>query len=169
MAKKDDISVLKKKDLQRFHDGLKAVRDSGLYLEHKFSYAVVKTFRLAGIEIRDLENANAPSDAYKKFEEEREALAKQHAKKGKDGKPTVHRMGTKVGIEIGNEKAYEAGVKKLEKKHAKAVKEQKEKDEAHQKFLEGPAEVKIHTIPQSLMPKTISAKHLDGIWELFEH
>ncbi len=170
MAKKGATAdgVLKKKDLKRFRDGLKAVTDSGEYREAKFSYAVVKTLRLVGIEIRDLDNANAPSEAYKKFKEENEALAKECAKKGKDGKPEMVRMGDGVGYPIGDEKKYSAALKKLEKKHAKAVKEKEEGDAKHQKFLEGPAETKIHTIPQSLMPKTISAKHLDGIFELFE-
>ncbi len=170
MAKKNKAAdgVLKKKDLKRFRDGLKAVTDSGEYREAKFSYAVVKTLRLVGVEIRDLDNANAWSDEYKAFGKERDALALECAKKGKDGKPQVVRMGDGVGYPIGDEKTYNAGLKKLEKKHAKAVKEKKEKDEAHEKFLEGPAETKIHTIPKSLMPKTISAKHLDGIFELFE-
>jgi len=154
--------------VKRFRDGLKAVTDSGEYREAKFSYAVVKTLRLVGIEIRDLDNANAWSDAYKAFNKEREALALECAKKDKDGKPQTVRMGDGVGYPIGDEKKYKPALKKLEKKHAKAVKEKEEGDAKHKKFREEPAETKIHTIPQSLMPKTISAKHLDGIFELFE-
>lgn len=170
MAKKKNAEsgVLKKKDLSRLRDGLKAVESSGEYREAKFSYAVVKTLRLVEIEIRDLKRSNAWSDEYREFDKEQGALAKKYAKKDKEGNPKVHRLGDKVGIEIDNSEAYNAGVEKLKKKHAKAVKEQDEKDAKHKKFLEEPAEVKIHTISKSLMPKDISAKHLNGIFELFE-
>ena len=170
MAKKNAKAkvngVLKKKDLERFRDGLAAV---GEYRGCKFAYAVVKTHRLVEIEIAANGKTNVWNDAFKAFDKERNALLDQYAKKDKDGKLKVHRAGTKVGIELENAEAYNAGLKKLEKKHAKAVKEQKEKDAEFEKFLEEPAEAKIHTIPESLMPKDISAKHLNGIFELFEN
>ena len=74
--------------------------------------------------------------------------------------------GTRLGIEIEDGKAYDEGVEKLRKKHSKAVKEQEEKDKDFEKYLEEPAEVKIHTIPESLVPENISAGHLRGIFEL---
>ena len=165
MAKKnkDANGVLKKKDLFRFHAGLEAV---GEYRGIKFAYAVVKTLRLVDTEVANLKKSNAWSDAFKEFEKEREVLVKQYAKKDKDGNPKTVQTGNKIGIEIENGEAYNSGLGKLEKKHAKAVKEQKEKDAEYEKFLEEPAEVKVHTVPESVLPKDISAKHLEGIFEI---
>lgn len=166
MAKKN--GVLKKKDLKRFRDGLAAVILSGKYPEFKFSYAVVKTHRLIETEILDLEKTNKPSAEYEEFEKKRQELVMKYAKKDKDGKPMTFQSGNTVKAHIDDVDACNAAVEELRKKHAKAVNEQEEKNKKFEKYLEEPAETKIHTIPENLVPKDISSLHLHGVFEIIK-
>ncbi len=170
MAKesKDTNGVLKKKDLRRLRAGLKAV---GEYRGIKFAYAVVKTLRLVEIELENLQKSSVWSDDYRAFEKERMKIAKQYAVKDKNGKPVTFQEGnvTLFRVEDADQDACNAAVEELKEKHADAVKEQEEKDKELEKFLGEPAEVKIHTVPEDVIPKDISAKHLEGIFEIIEH
>ena len=157
--------VMKKKDLFRFRDGLNAVGD---YKGIKFAYAVAKTLRLVDSEIADLQKSNTWSDEYKEFEKQRQELVMKHAKKDDKGNPITFQSGGTVKAHIDDVDACNAAVDELKEKHAEAVKEQEDKDKEFEKFLEEPAEVKVHTVPEDIVPKDISAKHLHGIFEIVE-
>ena len=167
MAKKNGTAngVLKNKDLLRFRNGLKAVGD---YRGIKFAYAVVKTLRLVETELADLQKSNTWGDEYKEYDKQRQELVMKYAKKDKEGKAITFQDGAALKTYIEDEDVFNAMLKKLRAKYAKAVKEQEAKDVEFEKFLEKPAAVKVHTVPEDLIPKDISAKHLQGIFEIVE-
>ncbi len=171
MAKKNkaEIGVLKNKDLMRFRDGLKAVISSGKYGgEFKFTYAVVKTQRLVEAELAVLQGMISQTDEWKEFDKLRQELVMKHAKKDKDGKPMTFVAGNTVKAHIDDVDACNAAVEELKKKHAEAVRVQEEKDAKFEKYLEEPAETKVHSMPESAFPKDITPQHLSGIFELIK-
>jgi hypothetical protein len=160
--------VLKKKDLFRLREGLKAVGD---YKGSKFSYAVVKTLRKIEVEVADIQKTNVWSDEYKEFEKERMKIATQYAMKDKDGNPITFQEGTaiKFRVDDADQDECNAAIDELKEKYADAVKEQEEKDRDFEKLLEEPACTKLHTVPEDVVPKEITPRHMNGIFEMIEH
>ena len=125
---------MKKRDLYSFNRGLKLAR-----FEHpRCTYAVNKNKRKVEEEIKTMETAVEASVEMKKYQEEREELAKVHAEKDEQGNPKLKRMPDPQDPEKiqmvyvipgqDDEKSkYRKALAKIEKTHEKAIKEHEEK------------------------------------------
>jgi len=148
---------MKRRDLYIFRRGL---------IESDFSHATItfivnKNKRLVNQEISDMEKITEPNNEYKKYQLEKEQIAKKYANKKEDGSydmikiPDIMTGDIKMvynvdGIFDENSK-YNKEVKALNKKFEKAIKEHEEKINKYNEFLNEESEFKPYTIGLKLL------------------
>lgn len=142
------------KQLQTLLQGALGCQDvNGL----KFAYALQKNIRLMKQEIQHLFDILEPSEEYKKYDKEREELAKQFSEKDKDGNPVIENERYKIK----GKKKFEAELKNLQKKYEKALNEQTDKESLFNEALEKECTVKFHQIIEKDLPSDMSLRQLE--------
>lgn len=143
---------MKNKDIFRLRDGLRSV---GELRGVKFCYAVAKCLRMVVPVCEDLAKSAEPNDAYKKYDKEREALAKAHSKKDENNAPEEVPAGeNRIAWIMADRKAFDDALDELKEKHREAVDEQDVKNKEFDALLEEEAdEIKLHKISVDLAPE----------------
>lgn len=123
----------------------------------KFAYALQKNIRLMKQEIKNLYTIISPDEDYKAYDKEREALAKEHSEKDKDGNPVVEEERYKIK----NKKKFDKALEVLQKKYDKAFKQQRDKEAFFNERLEDDCKIEFHYITEKDLPEDMSARQLD--------
>lgn len=150
---------MKKRDLYAFQRGLNLSK-----FEHpRVTYAINKNKRRVREVIEDMEKAVEADEEYKKFQNEREELAKVHSEKDDKGKPKLKQVpdpnkpGQMQMIYIipgqEDEKSkYRKDLAKIEKKYAKAIEIHEEKIRKYnEEFLDDDTDYEPFMVPLDLL------------------
>lgn len=152
---------MKNKDLYTLHNGLEAVSKLG---GARFSYGVSKNKKLIIAELTTIEEANKPSDEFKKYDEERIALCKEMSHKDEKGEAKM------IGrnFDIIDIDAFNKAFDKLKTKHKEAFDGYIKQQEDYNTLLEQESTVELFKIKQEVLPEDITPTLLDGIFSVIE-
>lgn len=128
----------------------------------KFAYALKRNINRLKSEIGAIYHILDASGDYKKFDIERIALAESMAEKDKDGKAIVEERDGTEHFKIKDKKKFNTALKKLQKKHEKAIKGFEDQHKLFQEKLEEESTIKFYKITE--MPTDVSMKQMDIIY-----
>lgn len=159
---------MKRSDLYLFQEGLEMAQLSGA----KFTYAVTKNKRRVASEIKDMESAKAPDEAFLKYQKELEEFNKELADKDANGKPKTKKV--KLGLmKFGMQydipgledikSPYGKGLEKFKKEYTKEILDQEKKEEEYQEFLKENTKWKPFMIDLDIVPDSINQYIMDRI------
>ncbi len=138
------ITKLTREELVKLNNALAAVGNlSGV----KFAYAVAKNREELKPEIKSLQAANEPSEAFNILDAARVELAKEYAKKV-DGKPVVE--GDSYVME--DQALFDKAFDKLKAKHKDAVEAREKQMKDFEELLKEVVEIDLHTISPEYAP-----------------
>jgi len=125
-----------------------------------FSYKIVKNKRIIQQFFDELKPALEAWKEYKKYDEERLELWRQHAKKDKDWNPVTLKMWNDSVFDFEDKEKFEEAFTALRKKHSKAIKayEQKIKEANETEY-----EINLDKIKQKELPSNMSPQDLEKI------
>lgn len=152
MTKKESVTLYKNLSLLK---GLSGV---------KFAYAIARNIDKLQAEMKALDTAKEPSEAFETYNTERENLAKKHAVKDDKGQPVI--SGNEYVIEDND--AFNKEIKALQKEHAEAIEAYEKQLEDYNKLLQTESEVELYKIPLSDIPENISVEQMSHIYQLIQ-
>ncbi len=150
---------MKNRDLFNFQSGLQAV---GHLTGVKFTYAIAKTRRIVDREIKTLREAVEPTEGFKKYEEERLALCREHAQKDDNDEPVV--KGNKFILK--SQKKFDNAWEKLKEKHKEALDSRDKQVKEWESLLDEEADIDLHLVNLDDMPDEITSDQVVGIFEM---
>lgn len=154
---------MKNRELYRLRDGLLSCRNlSGA----KFVYAVVKNLKAVNDEIADLEEVAKPRAEYIAYDRERIRLNQEHAEKDNTGNPVIDQKTQNFVIEKKLQKAFDAKVETLKKKHRNALEAREKQVADFNKLLEAKSTFKPHMIEEESLPENITVEQLNAIIDI---
>ena len=127
----------------------------------KIAYAINKNIKLVKDEVEALQASLIPSDGYKKFDEDRIAIAKKYCKKDENGKEIVNN--DNFVFEGDNQDKAEKEFKELQKKHENDIEERKKSVEEYNKMLDEECNVAFHKFPEIALNNDITVGQLELI------
>lgn len=149
---------MKNKQLSVLLQGALACQDvKGL----KFAYALQKNIRLMKQAISSIFELLQPTPGFNEYEKDRIKLAEKFSEKDKDGKPKTIEDGSRFKIK--DKKKFEAELKKLQKKHEKAINHRQDQEHLFNEKLEEECTVNFHFIKEKDLPENLSLRQLDII------
>lgn len=143
-----------------------SLRKLGNFRGVKFAYGVSKNISILEREVRSLTEAMKPSPEFSKFEEERVALAKKHAKKDENGKEMTIIDGDITRYVMENEAKFNKEFEVLKKKHKKAIDERKKQSEEFNELLKTESEIDLFKISLEDVPSEISVAEMEIIKDI---
>lgn len=157
---------LKKEKLLTFHRTLNSFANA---TGAKFCYFVNKNIKLLENDVEALNKAITPLPNFVEFDKDRLELVKKHAKKDEkqpDGLGRDPIDPTRYAIK--DLKAFDADFEKLKTKHKVAMKEREKQIKEFEELCKEEIEIELHSISKDLIPNTITAQQMNGIFELIE-
>ena len=139
-------------------DLFKSLNDVGNLQGVKFAYAVARNISLLNSEVDAIQKAIEAHDDFRKYDEERVALAKKHAVKV-DGKEKVE-DGQYV---VEDQEKFETEFKELQEKHKNALDVREKQKNDFKELLKEELEIDLFTIPVEYVPENITPAQMEGI------
>jgi hypothetical protein len=133
----------------------------------EFAYAIVQNRAKMRPEIKKLDKAHEPPEAYKLFDAERLALCMEHAKKDAHGKP-LH-DGERYVIPEEQRPKFEVLATAVRDKHAEAIAAYKVQADKYDALLDGEVACpQFVFIPARALPPTLTARQLEPLALILE-
>ncbi len=151
---------IKRQKLVELYDGLLSVES---LTGAKFSYAVARNISTLKREFEVVQEFNAWSKGFIKFEDERFELSTKHAVKV-DGKPQTENLdsGKEVFV-LKDRKAFDKAYALVEKKHKKAIDGRKKQLKELGKMLDKEVEINLYMIHRKHISEGINTKQVAAI------
>lgn len=125
----------------------------------KFAYGVSKNINLLKVEVDALDKAFAPSEEYKKFDEERMVIVKKFAKKDEKGEPIV----VNNNYEMEDQEAFDVEFNALKANNQEVWDSRVKQLKEYGQLLESDSEVVLYKIFLQDIPEVIKVNQMFGI------
>lgn len=171
---------MKRNDLYSMRISLQKIQAMNLS-GAKFIYAVSANLRTIESELKHMEKAIEPSEAFEHYRLELKKTVEKFAKKDDKGefilKDSIDQFGNAIkiydvkGVE-NTDSEYNKAIKEVEEKHNVVVKNQLEKEESFSIFLSEEIdenEIRIRKIKPDHIPDSMKQNQLDQIWWMIDH
>lgn len=133
----------------------------------EFAYAIVQNRNKMGSEIEKLEKVKEPSDEWKAFDAEREALCKELCDKDAQGAP-VH-DGQRYVIPPDKREDFDERSEEVRERHASAIEDYKAQAARYDDLLDGDIPCpKFVRIPMRALPPGLTARQLEPLQIILE-
>jgi hypothetical protein len=133
----------------------------------EFAYAIVQNRNKMGSEIEKLEKAKEPSEEWKAFDAEREALCKELCDKDAKGAPAHD--GQRYTIHPEKREEFDKRSEEVRAKHAGAIEDYKAQAARYDDLLDGDIPCpKLVRIPTRALPPGLTARQLEPLQIILE-
>lgn len=152
---------MKRLKLVELFQGLQSVKNlKGV----KFSYGVAKNINILKPEIEALQKSVEMTEEFQKYEEERIALARNHAVKDEKG-VAMMKDGSFV---IADMDAWKKDFKEFNEPYKEVIAKRDEQIKEYNKLLEEEVAVELYKIKMEDVPQDITTGQLEGIFPVIE-
>ena len=138
--------------------------------DYKTNITVSRNIRVIKAHLKDLESMKDDPESYKAFEKAAAELAKNHAKKDKEGRPIMvpTQQGSRYDFE--DEEAFAEAYSLLMTEHQDAIDEREQGYKNYAEALKAEADVVIHSIKEDVVKKYLSSEGaiIDNIYDIIE-
>ena len=125
----------------------------------KFVYAIAKNIAKIDVELKFLEKAIKPSDAFLKYEKERIQLCEDNCVKDPSGKPIMENREYAFPGNIDKDKLFDD----LMATHKEALDERQKQIDEFNKLMDSEVEIDLHMLKPEALPENITVLQLKGI------
>jgi hypothetical protein len=153
---------MKNKDLYTLSQGLESV---GNLVGVTFGYAVNKNKRIIKGEIEVLEESIKTSEGFSEFRKKQEEIVKKYAKKDEKGEFIIKNFNYDI---IGNEQEIETAIAPLKEEYKEVIEARETQIKGYNELLEKESGIKLYMVKKEDLPKDITAKQLEGIFDIVE-
>lgn len=160
------LSITKKEFVELFNN----LNTLGHLKGPRFVYVIAKNIMDMQPEIKALQEAGKPSEAFLEYDEKRMNLAKEYADKNPDtGEPEHYTdINGMQKFKISNKKVFQEKWEELKKEYKEAIEDFESINKTIESMLEEKIEIYLLGLEESDLPEDISVKELSSIMLLMK-
>lgn len=134
-----------------------------------FGYALNKNLAILKPEIEALQKALAGSKEFEEYNQKRIEIVKKYALKDDKGDFILIGQGNEKSYDVGaNGDVVESEVAPLKEEYKDAIAGYQKQIDEYNALLEKEADIKLYKVKMEDVPKEITGKQLEGIFEIIE-
>ena len=133
----------------------------------KFSYAVSRNIEKLKPEMKAIEEAYKADKDFFKYDEERQALAKDHSLKV-NGKSKMEIVDGNQMYIMKDQGKYDIALENLKKFHTEALAKREKQQEEFKKLMKEEMEIELYTMLLEVIPEGITSKQMTGILKIVD-
>jgi len=156
------LNITKKEAVDLFNN----LHSVGNLSGSRFVYVIAKNISLLQDEIKALNKAQEPSEAFIEFDNKRIELAEKFSEKEENGDPKIIRDKGQSRFVIKDIKAFEKAVDELKKSNADVVEDREKQLEDFNNILNEEFEIHLLGLNQEDLPENITSSQLVSIFSL---
>lgn len=154
---------MKKADIFTLEQSLRAVAH---HRGAKFAYAIAKNLRIIQAELKDLQEAGKPDEAFIAYEQRRIDLAASFAIKDDQDQPVIADGRFSIPPETLPE--FESQLAKLREECHDILTARQTQEDEYRRLLDEKADIDLFRIPVDVFPEDITGSQLESIFAIIE-